>query len=126
MPTAHDVARELRSLVPTAGRVKIQKLLYYCQGWHLAFTDSEMFPESIAAWKLGPVVAEVYRADKYNVQTPSPSELDDAALRTIHWVSERYGALNAMELVALTHAEDPWRDAIGDGETTEIGHAAMR
>ncbi len=28
MPSAHDVAREVRSLLPSAGRVKVQKLLY--------------------------------------------------------------------------------------------------
>ena len=59
MPSAHDVAREVRSLLPSAGRVKVQKLLYYCHGWHLAFTGNPMFSERVEAWELGPVVPAV-------------------------------------------------------------------
>ncbi len=111
MPTAHDVAREIRNLLPSAGRVKVQKLLYYCQGWHLAFTGMEMFPEPTEAWELGPVVREVYRADKYGEHKSPASELDDATQRTLHWVVAKYGLLSASDLVALTHSEDPWTDA---------------
>ena len=117
MPTAHDVARAIRELVPSAGRVKVQKLLYYCQGWHLAFTGQQMFPEEIEAWDLGPVIAEIYRSDKYKGPVPPPAELDDATIRTVSWVASRYGALTASDLVTLSHdAEGPWkatRDAYG-------------
>jgi uncharacterized phage-associated protein len=111
MPSAHDVARELRSLIPAAGRVKVQKLLYYCHGWHLAFTGNPMFSERVEAWELGPVVPAVYSADKYAGFVPPSQELDDATARTIHWVVGRYGSLTASDLVTLTHAEDPWKDA---------------
>lgn len=29
--------------------LKLQKLVYYCQGFHLAMFDEELFPESIEA-----------------------------------------------------------------------------
>ncbi len=112
MPSAHDVAREVRSLLPSAGRVKVQKLLYYCHGWHLAFTGNPMFSERVEAWELGPVVPAVYSADKYAGFVLPAEELDDATTRTIHWVVGRYGSLTASDLVALTHAEDPWKDAV--------------
>jgi uncharacterized phage-associated protein len=35
--------------------MRLQKLLYYVQAWHLAVTDEPLFPEQIKAWKDGPV-----------------------------------------------------------------------
>jgi Protein of unknown function (DUF4065) len=55
--SAHDVARELRQRLPYAGDVKIHKLAYYCQGWHVAWTGEPMFREAVEAWTNGPVVA---------------------------------------------------------------------
>ena len=49
MLSAHDVARELRQRLPDPGDVKIHKLAYYCQRWHLARTGEPMFPEAIEA-----------------------------------------------------------------------------
>lgn len=125
MSSAHDVARELRELLPSAGRVKVQKLLYYCQGWHLAFTGNPIFDDPIEAWDLGPVVPSVFRADKYNEGRPPSSELDDASLQTAHWVAGRYGSLSASELVALTHDEDPWKDADRVGPSAVMPQAAI-
>ena len=44
----------------TISNLKLQKLLYYMQGYHLAFFDTELFCEDIVAWQYGPVVQEVY------------------------------------------------------------------
>ncbi|MDR1039510.1 MAG: DUF4065 domain-containing protein [Deltaproteobacteria bacterium] len=40
--------------------LKIQKLLYFAQGWHLAYFSEPLFSDSIEAWKHGPVVKSVY------------------------------------------------------------------
>lgn len=45
--------------------LKIQKLLYYAQGWHLGFFGVPLFEDNIHAWKYGPVVETVYQALKY-------------------------------------------------------------
>jgi uncharacterized phage-associated protein len=42
--------------------LKIQKMLYFAQGWHLAYFDVPLFEDPIEAWKYGPVVRPVYRA----------------------------------------------------------------
>jgi uncharacterized phage-associated protein len=39
--------------------LKIQMLLYLCQGWHLVYFDTPLFEDNIHAWKLGPVVISV-------------------------------------------------------------------
>jgi uncharacterized phage-associated protein len=42
--------------------LKIQKLLYFAQGWHLAYFDFPLFEDPVEAWKYGPVVTSVYYA----------------------------------------------------------------
>ena len=56
---AATVAAALRArLTPAPGDVKLHKLLYYAQGWHLARTGRPLFPEAVEAWTDGPVVAD--------------------------------------------------------------------
>lgn len=40
--------------------LKLQKILYYVQGYFLAKFDRPLFPDEIQAWKFGPVVPSVY------------------------------------------------------------------
>ena len=39
--------------------LKLQKLLYYVQGFHLAVFGEPLFEEEIEAWMYGPVVPSV-------------------------------------------------------------------
>ena len=113
--SAHDVARELRHRLPDLGTTSLHKLLYYCQGWYLAWTGHLMFEEKIEAWDMGPVVATVWRDEDRDRPGPTPSELDEPMQSTIGFVVSRYGRLSARELVDLTHAESPWRKATEGG-----------
>lgn len=47
--------------------MKLQKLLYYQQGFHLAYFGTPLFNEDIVAWQYGHVVPEVYDAFKSSV-----------------------------------------------------------
>ena len=40
--------------------LKLQKILYYVQGYFLAKFDHPLFPDDIQAWTFGPVVPNVY------------------------------------------------------------------
>jgi uncharacterized phage-associated protein len=40
-------------------------MLYYAQGWHLAFFDFPLFEDNIYAWKYGPVIHSVYHNYKH-------------------------------------------------------------
>ncbi len=44
--------------------LKLQKLLYYAQGLHLALHDRPLFDASIVKWTHGPVVEDIYRRYK--------------------------------------------------------------
>lgn len=127
---ASDVAALLRELASGASIVKVHKLLYYVQGHHLAWHGRPAFPEAIEAWANGPVVAELWKAEKYDPPA-EPGSLDTSVLEVAHMVASRYGHLSGRDLIKLTHNENPWRDlAESDDEATTanavISHDALR
>ena len=61
MARAEDVAALLMQHLETTTTMKLQKLLYYCQGWHLAWEGVPLFEEPIEAWANGPVVPSIYK-----------------------------------------------------------------
>ena len=109
--SAHDVAAELRRRHPGLPTVKLHKLLYYCQGHHLATFGLPLFTESISAWDMGPVVGSLWYAERSGRPGGPPAPLGEAELNTIGYVLSRYGALSGRDLYHLTHSESPWRSA---------------
>lgn len=108
---ALDVAAALRDRVPGLPTKKLHKLLYYCQGHHLAATGEPLFVEGIAAWDMGPVVGKLWFTEKTS-EVGEPVEIEsEAALNTIGYVVSRYGQLTGRDLELLTHAEMPWQRA---------------
>jgi uncharacterized phage-associated protein len=109
--SAHDVAAALRERLPGLGKKPLHKLLYYCQGHHVAAFDRLLFSENVYAWDMGPVVASLWRDERDGVPHPEPHRLGEAALNTVGYVVSRYGGLTGKDLERLTHSEDPWRTA---------------
>jgi uncharacterized phage-associated protein len=109
--SARDVAAALRERLPALSQTKEHKLLYYCQGHHLATFDEPLFREAVSAWDLGPVVGEFWHAENEGELPGSADALNEAELNTVGYVVSRYGKLTATDLVKLTHAEDPWQTA---------------
>lgn len=97
--------------------LKLQKLVYYAQGWFLAAFGEEMYKERIEAWPHGPVSPDLYQKyKKYGYQTipHSYSEIDincDRSESILNLVWSNYGTLDAKDLEKLTHSEDPWKNA---------------
>jgi uncharacterized phage-associated protein len=109
-----DVAAALRDRVPGLPTKKLHKLLYYCQGHHLAAFGAPLFNETISAWDMGPVVGRLWKAEREGhllESSSSSARLDEAALNTIGYVVSRYGSLTGRDLENLTHAELPWQRA---------------
>lgn len=99
--------------------LKLQKLLYYAQGWYLAQNDAPLFQERIEAWVHGPVVPPIYGDYKAWSWQPimleaTKPELDAAIEKHLDEVMQVYGSLTAIHLERLTHSESPWLDARGD------------
>jgi uncharacterized phage-associated protein len=109
--SAHDVAAAIRARLPGVPTKKLHKLLYYCQGHHLAAFDVPLFTETIVAWDTGPVVSQLWRAERDGDPPVEHIALDEAQLNTVGYVISRYGALTERDLEILTHGETPWRRA---------------
>jgi uncharacterized phage-associated protein len=129
--SGHDVARELRRRLPSAGVVKIHKLLYYCKAWSVAWNDDPLFAERIEAWAQGPVVADVWHDEHRGREAPAEQELIGAQLAVVDYVVRRYGDLSGEALRDRTHEEAPWREMTGaDGQlvarNAEITNEALR
>ncbi|MBW4622042.1 MAG: DUF4065 domain-containing protein [Cyanosarcina radialis HA8281-LM2] len=43
----------------TVNNLKLQKLVYYSQAWHLAIHGTPLFEEDFQAWIHGPVIPEL-------------------------------------------------------------------
>ena len=74
MADVTDVARYVVDRCGSLTTIKLQKLLYYCQGWHLAWESDKLFDAEIEAWANGPVVQEIYRLHRglYWIESPWP------------------------------------------------------
>ncbi|MFM6174756.1 MAG: Panacea domain-containing protein [Sphaerospermopsis kisseleviana] len=62
--TCFEVAKYFIRLAHETGsfisNLKLQKLVYYAQAWHLALFEQPLFNEDFEAWIHGPVVPELY------------------------------------------------------------------
>lgn len=120
--SARDVALEIERRLPGIGEVKLHKLLYYVQGYHLAWEHGPAFAEDIEAWELGPVVARLWRNRKYRLlnkigRSSSSSGVLPQSVRDITAnVVSRLGHLSGAELIEATHAESPWKQATNEGQ----------
>ncbi len=96
--------------------MKLQKLLYYAQGCHVALEglNNPLFTEKIYAWKYGPVVKSVYEEyASYNKDRPLPKgrppALPEDSERIIDRVYTVFGQFSAWKLSQMTHRETPWQ-----------------
>ncbi|UYB35517.1 DUF4065 domain-containing protein [Arthrobacter koreensis] len=116
MATAHDVAAYILSSSGRMTAMKLQKLAFYSQAWHLAWEDEPLFEEDIQAWANGPVVYSLYDKHRGMFEVSSwewgnAGALTNAERETVDAVVDAYGKFSAHELSEMTHREDPWRKA---------------
>jgi len=120
--------------------LKMQKLAYYGQAWHLALKGEPIFHDPIQAWPHGPVVPSLYHRFKGNgwssidpmkLATDPFDDLPPCVRGVLDQVYSSYGGFTGKQLEAMAHAESPWLDARGDTPPLEksnavITHDAMR
>jgi uncharacterized phage-associated protein len=127
--SAQEVARYFVSIVDEdAGDnmtlLKLQKLLYYAQGFHLAMHGGEpLFVEPIEARDNGPVVPQIDQAFQHYAHDPierpehfDPQDYAPEIRELLDAVYRVYGQFTAWKLRELTHREPPWRDTPRNGE----------
>jgi uncharacterized phage-associated protein len=116
MASVHDVAAYILEHQGPMSTMRLQKLVYYCQAWHLVWDDEPLFDAKIEAWANGPVCPDLYREHRqmFGVDSwPSgdSSRLAEKERETIDLVLDFYGKKDAQWLSDLTHVERPWREA---------------
>ncbi len=95
--------------------MKLQKILYYMQGFFLAYFDKELFSDEIEAWMYGPVFTTIYEEykkfeNKGILYEGSVIEfLKKEERHLFREVYETYNRYSAVGLMYLTHSEDPWK-----------------
>lgn len=135
---ALDIAKKLifkaQNDEPNGGErltnLKLQKLLYYQQGFHLAFFGTPLFAEDVEAWMYGPVVPAVY--DEYSAYCSSalpevkePVSLSENEEELFNEVYDAYREFSAIGLMNRTHSERPWLDAVPHDRGTVISQESM-
>lgn len=139
--SAIAVANYFLDLAKSAGQeitpMKMQKLVYFAHGWHLAIFGTPLIQEEVMAWRYGPVISPLYHGfKKYGKSaitdhavdivfdkdengdidimsgrfiTPRPENMGPEVKDLLKAVLESYGKLSAIQLSELTHAPDsPW------------------
>jgi len=138
MNTCFDVANYfLKCQDSDAGdlmsNMKLQKLVYYAQGFHLAIKDRPLFDEPIMAWEHGPVCVALYKKyKKYGGRAiPIPYDVnaydlfDKETRDFLENVNNYYGQYSAWKLRNMTHLEPPWLVAYHKGKV-EISLSDMK
>lgn len=132
-----DVAKYIAEKTGELSAMKLQKLAYYSQAWHLVWEEEPLFPQDFQAWANGPVVPELYarhrgmlKVDVGLFHEANTDALDATAKENIDKVLSFYGTKSAFELSHMTHQEKPWLDARGETPVGEyscvvITQAAM-
>ena len=132
MASVLDVAAYVVQKCGSLTTMKLQKLVYYCQAWSLAWDEEPLFDEDFEAWANGPVCPVLFYQHKGLFSVPSTflqahrdypftetqKETMDAVLRDLadkppQWLSD------------LTHSELPWKNARKGCEPGEYCNAVI-
>lgn len=112
--------------------LKLQKLLYYAEGCHLAVHGSSLFSDRIEAWEMGPVIPDVYHRFKPCGRLPIEEPYSDViklAEPTQAFLLEIcsvFGRFSASQLVAMTHNETPWLKTYRKSKNVEISKVMIQ
>ncbi len=105
--------------------MKLQKLVFYANGWNLGVTNQALVDERPQVWRYGPVFRTLYnamtgygnqrieqplRSNPFSNEVPTIARDDSYDSRLIDWIWQRYGGYSALALSDQTHAPGtPWR-----------------
>ena len=116
------VAEHVLKRLGSSSTMKLQKIVYYSQAYHLVRYGQPLFCERIEAWRNGPVIRDLYDlhahefviSDGYFGIDLTTGQLQEHEVAAIDHVVNVLGKRTGKELSELTHSEAPWRNARGD------------
>ena len=111
----------------TTSHLKLQKLLYYIEAWHLVFFEQSIIDDNFEAWVHGPVSTKVWHRLKNHSKLYDglylKEHLIDSTIQEvesylakdqIEFISDllkEYGNKTSYYLENLVHSELPWLEA---------------
>lgn len=130
MATVFDVAAYILDKRGPMTAMKLQKLVYYSQAWHITWTDDALFENKIEAWKDGPVCPDLWHKHAYEFRVEAIlggdiEKLSKREKKSIDKVLKFYGNKSSQWLSDLTHLEDPWIKARAGTPSGERSNAVI-
>lgn len=121
MVNAIDVAACILKQTGPIPTMKLHRLLYYCQGWHLAWDGEPLFKDPLQAWANGPIVPNVYNThrnqfiiDSSHPGTGDSHRLNASQAESVEVVLATYADWSVRQLTLKTHMERPWLETRGN------------
>ena len=125
-----DIDRRTTGDTHSLCNLKMQRLLYYCQGGHYRWDNKRLIDDNVfESWDYGPVIRQVYYVFSYIGQNNLPALKDLTCHRkykqvnryekvlttdereTIEAVWKHIKKHSAFDLVFQSQSEPPWRNA---------------
>jgi uncharacterized phage-associated protein len=121
-----ELANYILASVGSMNHLKLQKLIYYVEAYHLAYFEQSLIEDEFEAWLHGPVsrkiwdyyknIANVYDnvtadGDEKEIEKTFEQKITEDQKELIQDVLEEYGKESAYRLECMTHAELPWQEA---------------
>jgi uncharacterized phage-associated protein len=105
--------------------LKIQKVLFYIQAYHLAYFDKSIVEDDFQAWVHGPVSRKIYDSAKdlsilhtelkFILEKDEQSPIDIinnsltvSQIELVNDVIDELKGLSGLQLENMTHSEEPW------------------
>ncbi|KRB57832.1 Panacea domain-containing protein [Flavobacterium sp. Root186] len=140
MYNCFDIAKYFIELAKEEGQgldpMKLLKLTYISDGWHLGITGKPLFENEIQAWKYGAVIPDLYYAIRMfgkdpvdpfllNISAKTPLNEEDKEFLKKIW--NNYKGLSGLQLSALTHEEgSPWSKTWDGTHDVVIGNDLIK
>lgn len=115
MDVAHYIIQREWKENRAVSNLRLQKLLYFAQGFFYSCGEEGCFKDKIEAWDFGPVVPEVYRVYKkygsciiINIPKNMIDEISDEHKKMIDMVLDECSDKSTFELVKISKNQTPW------------------
>ncbi len=112
--------------------LRLQKMLYFSQGWSLARNGKPLFSEPIEAWQYGPVIPPCYRwykgfgSSPLTAAMPPREAFSDEEYELLLDVWNELSKHSTAQLVTMTHAKGtPWDIAWNHSSSREMTNESI-
>lgn len=131
------IQRAEQGLIPNLSPMKLQKLIFFAQAWHLRGTNGvPILDDHFARWQYGPVIPALYHEFKaygfmpitrkattlamngngFSMTVPNIPLQDESTWSLIDAIIARYGPYDAQTLSNMTHVPgSAWSMGNADG-----------